>query len=277
MTIRNQKAFTLIELLVVISIIALLMSIMMPGLNKAKEVARNTIDKANLRQWGIIGLSYTTANDDKFPRGCFGPGSAQRTGMWMTAMRPYYADIGDMRLCPVAGKPRKAMGVQDGPVGGGVKTAWGVFSGTEGWSWVVPGEYGSYGINRWLYGPKPDDSTVRRPFNEHWGKSSWPNADMIPMFFDCAWTGTWPNNRKDKLDSPYSCSPQDYMQNGSLAMKDACLDRHQGGIHVVFLDGSVRKVTLKGLWGLKWSKSSDLHNRWTNEEETGDLWPDGFE
>jgi prepilin-type N-terminal cleavage/methylation domain-containing protein len=50
MNVRNQKAFTLIELLVVIAIITLLMSIIMPELNKAREIARNTIDKANLRQ-----------------------------------------------------------------------------------------------------------------------------------------------------------------------------------------------------------------------------------
>ncbi|MGE4286803.1 MAG: type II secretion system protein, partial [Phycisphaerae bacterium] len=45
-----EKGFTLIELLVVISIIAMLMAIMMPALGKARESARMTLCKTNLKQ-----------------------------------------------------------------------------------------------------------------------------------------------------------------------------------------------------------------------------------
>ncbi len=62
-----EKAFTLIELLVVISIIAVLMAIMMPALQRARDQARQLVCKSNVRQFGnALGL-YTADNKDTFP------------------------------------------------------------------------------------------------------------------------------------------------------------------------------------------------------------------
>ncbi len=41
------------------------------------------------------------------------------------------------------------------------------------------------------------------------------------------------------------------------------MNRHQGGINVLFLDYSVRKVDLKALWGLRWYPAYETANRWT--------------
>lgn len=60
---KSKKGFTLIELLVVISIIALLLSILMPALSKVKEQARILVCKTNLHQWGIAIMTYTSDND----------------------------------------------------------------------------------------------------------------------------------------------------------------------------------------------------------------------
>lgn len=62
----RQKAFTLIELLVVISIIALLLSILMPALAKAKESARRVQCTSNLHQQGIALSAYGAAYN-KYP------------------------------------------------------------------------------------------------------------------------------------------------------------------------------------------------------------------
>jgi len=60
---KTKKAFTLIELLVVISIIALLLSILMPSLQKVKSLARRIVCASNLRQNGLAFALY--ANDNR--------------------------------------------------------------------------------------------------------------------------------------------------------------------------------------------------------------------
>ena len=64
---RKNNAFTLIELLVVIAIIALLLSILMPSLTKAKELAKRAVCTSNMHQWAIAMQSYTMDNNDKYP------------------------------------------------------------------------------------------------------------------------------------------------------------------------------------------------------------------
>jgi prepilin-type N-terminal cleavage/methylation domain-containing protein len=64
---HSKKAFTLVELLVVISIIALLMAILMPALQRVKKQAQDMVCRSNLRQYGIAQNVYLDGNDDKYP------------------------------------------------------------------------------------------------------------------------------------------------------------------------------------------------------------------
>ena len=66
-TIKALFGFSLIELLVVISIIAAVLAILMPGLGKARIMARRTVCASNLKQIDIAMHSYLSTNDDKYP------------------------------------------------------------------------------------------------------------------------------------------------------------------------------------------------------------------
>jgi prepilin-type N-terminal cleavage/methylation domain-containing protein/prepilin-type processing-associated H-X9-DG protein len=56
--------FTLIELLVVLSIIALLLSILLPSLGRVKEAAKRAVCASNLRQLTLAWTMYATENND---------------------------------------------------------------------------------------------------------------------------------------------------------------------------------------------------------------------
>src|SRR4051794_27219771 len=60
---RKNRAFTLVELLVVIGIIALLISVLLPTLGRARENARRVVCMSNLKQIATTFVMY--ANDNK--------------------------------------------------------------------------------------------------------------------------------------------------------------------------------------------------------------------
>ena len=67
--VRRREGFTLIELLVVIAIIAVLMAILMPALNRAREQGKRATCLSNLKQLTLAWILYADDNDDNLVNG----------------------------------------------------------------------------------------------------------------------------------------------------------------------------------------------------------------
>ena len=95
-----RRAFTLIELLVVISIIALLISILLPALTSARRIALQSGCASNMRQVGIAASVYATEHKGVLPHndgdGVFGnPKNYANTPLKAVGMWPDFLDYSD--------------------------------------------------------------------------------------------------------------------------------------------------------------------------------------
>lgn len=88
----GKRAFTLIELLVVIAVIAILMAILMPALNRAREGGKRAVCMSNLKQLALCWNMYADENDDKLVNGATGCSNVSN-GTWASGVASHAKEL----------------------------------------------------------------------------------------------------------------------------------------------------------------------------------------
>jgi prepilin-type N-terminal cleavage/methylation domain-containing protein/prepilin-type processing-associated H-X9-DG protein len=93
----NRKAMTLVELLVVMAIIGILVSMLLPAVQAAREAARMASCKNNMRQIGLAVLQFCDSHKGQFPDWYHTSGGSES---WISTVADYLEKVDEIRLCP---------------------------------------------------------------------------------------------------------------------------------------------------------------------------------
>ncbi|MEN6425736.1 MAG: type II secretion system protein, partial [Phycisphaerales bacterium] len=226
----NPDAFTLIELLVVISIVALLMAILLPALQRVRNQARGVACQGRLRQWAVYWSIYASENGNKLPAPSrqFGLipavlpadlfatheiGRDNRTG---ESLADCYSDLHVYKrllLCPET----KSQPVSDEFL----------MNGTTYSPWshgVAEMPVSSYGQNGWVLGEHTEGGR-KKVWQSCWVRG----ANTVPVYSDCK----TPYGLATAGDRPPECdeAPAD----SAWSMSVYAMNRHSGGVNGVFM------------------------------------------
>jgi prepilin-type processing-associated H-X9-DG protein len=220
-----------------------------------RQRAQEFVCQANLHQWFGIFQAYIDRNNGRFFHG-----QSTQGWWWLTDLDEEYRDWTKVKIwfCPLAREP---MMDEHGTPAVTLTTfhAWGIFS-TKSVAGLGPnGVCGSYGINGYLM-DIPDTASYMSgvPASEGWRDlRDVPNAASVPMFLDALRFDLWPL----ATDTPAATEADAW--STLTHMPRCCINRHDGTVSCLFVDGSARKVGLKELWTLKWHRAFDTAGPWT--------------
>ena len=242
----------LLELLVVISIIALMLSVLMPAMKRTRKRTNAVTCRNNLMRWGNFFAMYSFDNDGYFSSGCLTESQDDETTVWyedhgwVVTLRPYYGNR-KILCCPDAVDPTSARRVR-GDLCPAVSRAWQVRSRNN--TFVS----GSYGINSWVYNRNDGGKDGWRE-QYRWKRleARAKGADQIPILLDAC--------RLEGYPLEQDCPPEYCCDLGGPVndIKRFCVPRHNTATHGLFFDNSVRNIGLKQLWGLKWHRKYNIH------------------
>jgi prepilin-type processing-associated H-X9-DG protein len=247
-----RSAFTLTEVLIILGLIAVLISLFLPVVARARAAAQQAGCLSNLRQMGLAWSIYLTDNRGRLPAYSFNspstPEDTERNPNWLNILDSYKVR-GQTLLCPAANEPIPYAQANTGY--GNVNYAWtGAFESVGGMSRVNMGliQTSSYGYNKYL--------TAAGGFGREIGATQITSARRTasaPVFFDCIAMDAKPPNALTSLPPP----PPNLRGDGVLLGQAPdhwkfLIARHGRGINAFFIDGSARWITLEDTYQLTW-------------------------
>jgi prepilin-type N-terminal cleavage/methylation domain-containing protein/prepilin-type processing-associated H-X9-DG protein len=253
-----RAAFTLIELLVVVAIIALLISILLPSLQQARERAKAAACGSNVRQMGLAMEQYLLDNQEYYPGEHSVPFGGRAYNVWAPRLRLYASLNEKLFWCPAAddatywkvvlGVPRLPLNVRGygyQPTEKPLRTGWSEELFCYGYnSWGVFETFGYPGLILGL-GAHVDDYSCEWVWNVRRRDVACP-ADMIAIAdsqADSNWDTAIDPDHNDDTEWPSA--------------------RHFGGAMVLFCDGHVVwELQSKLVEPTEWTR-----RRWNNDHE----------
>ncbi|MBN2129774.1 MAG: hypothetical protein JW741_09770 [Sedimentisphaerales bacterium] len=215
---------------------------------------RELVCQSNLRQWGGIFQGYIERNDGWLFSGA--PGTAGY--WWPRELDEAHKDWKRMRIwfCPESTGPVVGEDGVSNP-GLSVFSAWGIYRGTE----LGPnGISGSYGLNGYCITPQGGHGSTYEggvPVSEGWQDlRDLAHGETVPLFVEALRFDLWPRHTDGPAVSEFAAWSGNHMAR-------CCINRHNGAVSCLFVDGSVRRVGLKEFWTLKWHRSHETEGPWT--------------
>ncbi len=240
-----KRGFTLIELLVVISIIAILMAILMPGLQRVKTQAQLTVCRNNLRNYGLTGRMYSDDYDGEFPysfewlykkealRSCLWHDESRnldRNPEWAGCLWPYLKGQ-EINLCPQFNNVAREMGCQSCGKGGAI---------------AMKPQYG-YTMNSYLNGDGFGNSAVPAQYKHNISKLKLENQVKDPartFYFgeENCWSIPGYSNAGIN-DNNLRALPNGTTDCFATFHKTRASERNDGVSFAVFVDSHVEEVS----------------------------------
>ena len=214
----KARGFTLIELLVVIAIIAILAAILFPVFARAREAARATSCRSNLKQIGTAMMMYVQDYDETFGRTCCGAGTNTGTRDFTEYTEPYIKNLGVLK-CPSSSRRTD-------------KTNYGFYSGVASQSLAAIAA--------------PADTVIVSDSTQVGSGSVTPSID--PTQWQEVGGADWEVSYGRSFTGAASTQGQWTWNSGGYGYRRP-IGRHSGTANAVFADGHVKAYPIQQLVG----------------------------